>query len=89
MEKVEEPWNSLSHWGPWAPKPTCPLGPSTSPFLCTCTDLGMTACDLDSAASGTELLPASLPPLPPRSPGAGLEKANKSPGPERELGPRF
>lgn len=66
-------------WGFLAPKLTAPLGYSTNPFLCTYNVLGMIACDLDSAASGTEWLP------PPSSPatqiaGAGRAEANRSPG---------
>lgn len=49
-----------------APKLTSPLGYSTSPFLCTYNVLGMIACDLDSAASGTEWLPPPSSPPEPR-----------------------
>lgn len=47
-----------------APKLTYPLGYSASPFLCTFNVLGMIACDLDSAASGTEWLPPPSSPQP-------------------------
>lgn len=63
-ENVEEWWDSPSHWDSWAPKYTYPLGYSMSPFLCTYNVLGMIAYDLDSAASGTVKLSASLHPQP-------------------------